>query len=761
MIKLQSSSRLFCLILLFFSNHLPIYNDISAQVKISHVSGIVADARTGAPLQGANVVYGDGRGTVTGGDGRFHFQANSGKLRVVFRYVGYREEVRELELTGGEDIELKIPMFVQATEIDRVVITAGRAEQRLADLTVSVSLIKQESIQAAHTTDAQELMNKTPGIEVLDGQASIRGGSGYSYGAGSRVMVLIDGLPMLSADAGHVRWQSLPFENLSQVEIIKGASSVMYGSSALNGIINFRTAEATSEGVTRFFIEPGIFGNPRSKEWIWWNSPRVFSGMSVSHLKKYGNTDIGAGFFMHIENGYRARNEDNVGRINFLVRRRSKKVSGLTYGVSLNAMHSRKQDFILWEDGITGALKQDISTAQQLLGYSLALDPIISLKRGKRFTHDLRTRLHMTRNDFPDGGQNNSDAVSLFSEYQFRYMISRYISLNTGVMQHSSKIFSPFYGNHKSSNTGGYAQADITPFNRLKLVTGMRLENYSLDGLAEIPVPLFRAGVNYRFFRSTFIRASFGQGHRYPSIAEKHAATTLGAVRIFPNPSIRAESGWNSEIAVKQGISTKYFTGLADIALFYTQNKDMIEYVFSNYYDPVNQVSGRGFRATNIEFSRVYGVETEFIMHTQIRKLPITINGGYLFMYPVEYNIHTGKNTGKYLKFRRKHALNLSVSTVYRKVEINIHSSARSAILDIDDVFLNPLTREEILPGFYDYWDDHNFGYFMMDAAIAYPITDKYRLSLALKNITNTEYMGRPGDIRPHRHFCLRFTGVI
>ena len=38
-----------------------------------------------------------------------------------------------------------------------------------------------------HITDAQELINKTPGIEVLDGQASIRGGSGFSYGVGSRV----------------------------------------------------------------------------------------------------------------------------------------------------------------------------------------------------------------------------------------------------------------------------------------------------------------------------------------------------------------------------------------------------------------------------------------------------------------------------------------------------------------------------------------------------------------------------------------------
>ena len=107
----------------------------------------------------------------------------------------------------------------------------------------------------------------------MDGQASVRGGSGFSYGAGSRVLALIDGLPVLSADAGNIRWQFLPLENLSQIEVIKGASSVLYGSSALNGIINFRTADATNIPETRFFVEAGVFDKPGNKNWIWWDTP--------------------------------------------------------------------------------------------------------------------------------------------------------------------------------------------------------------------------------------------------------------------------------------------------------------------------------------------------------------------------------------------------------------------------------------------------------------------------------------------------------
>ena len=106
---------------------------------------------------------------------------------------------------------------------------------------------------------------------------------------------LLDGLPLMSADAGGIKWNFLPFENLSQVEIIKGASSVMYGSSALNGVINFRTADATNIPLTTFYAEGGIFGKSRNEEWVWWNEPRVFTNISFSHLQKAGNTDVGVG----------------------------------------------------------------------------------------------------------------------------------------------------------------------------------------------------------------------------------------------------------------------------------------------------------------------------------------------------------------------------------------------------------------------------------------------------------------------------------
>ena len=190
------------------------------------IRGSVYDNHTGDPLPNASVIFERGRGTTSGIDGYYHLRVDAGQISVTFRFIGYRAVTRSVFVAPGDTVDLDMGLEQDIGEINQVVVSAGKVEQRLSELTVSMNVIKPEAIASSHITDAADLINKSPGIEVMDGQASIRGGSGYSYGAGSRVLALIDGLPVLSADAGNIRWQFLPLENISQIEIIKGASSV-------------------------------------------------------------------------------------------------------------------------------------------------------------------------------------------------------------------------------------------------------------------------------------------------------------------------------------------------------------------------------------------------------------------------------------------------------------------------------------------------------------------------------------------------------
>lgn len=438
------------------------------------ISGNVYDNLTREPLAGATVIYGLKSGTSTDKNGYFIFRSNPGNIQISFQYIGYKSFTKTVNLNINDSLVLDIGLDRLVMEIDQLVISAGKLEQKISELTVSVSIIKPEMLTENHITDAQELINKTSGIEVIDGQASVRGGSGFSYGAGSRVLALIDGLPVLSADAGNIKWQFLPLDNLSQVEIIKGASSVLYGSSALNGIINFRTADASPDkAITKFFIESGIFGKPRQKNWIWWETPRIFSNASFSHLQKYGNTDLSVATGIYYDNGYRRLNDEKLGRLHLKLKHNNSKINGLSYGVNLNAGHTRKIDFLLWEDAHTGALKQNETTANRIYGTFIALDPFLYFKVNEFSKHELKTRIQFTDNEIPDAKETGSNALSFYTEYLNWKKLNRYFSINVGLTENYSRIISLFYGDHQSLNISGIHRLMQIREKNLNLLEGL------------------------------------------------------------------------------------------------------------------------------------------------------------------------------------------------------------------------------------------------------------------------------------------------
>ncbi len=732
------------------------FNIASAQ---SIVEGRVFDNNSLEPLHGVYVIFDKTQGTTTDSDGFYRIKSESSRLIITYQFIGYKPVKKTIDLVQGDSVRLNIGMDMEMQEIGQIVVSANKTEQKVAELTVSMDILKANDFLNTHITDAQELINKTSGIEVLDGQASIRGGSGFSYGVGSRVLALIDGLPVLSPDAGNIKWQFLPLENIAQIEIIKGASSVLYGSSALNGIINFRTAEASNIPETHFFTEVGAYGKPKNSNWIWWNSPRIFATVSFSHLQKIGKTDFGLGINLFTDNSYRKYNDEKLGRVSLRFKHYDQKVTGLTYGMNINAGYTPKTDFILWEDADKGALKQDTSSVSFLHGSFFAFDPYISFNNNSRLKHDLKVRLQSANNRFPVRDENNSDALSLYSEYQLSYQLADCINLTGGISDNYSKVVSNFHGDHNSFNIAGFLQLEANPVSRLNMVAGLRLEQNSLDSEHDKKIPIFRTGINWQAAEYTFLRASFGQGYRFPSIAEKYAATTLGSVKIYPNPFVLPERGWSSEVGIKQGIMLGEITGQADLSVFYSQNSNMIEYLFGSYEDPVTGISGVGFMADNLEQSRVYGTEIEFLLNRNWSDIKITAGGGYTYIYPVEFNAYTNKSTGEFLKYRRKHSFKINIGASSKKFETNLTLYAKSKILNIDDIFLDEAIGEQILPGFPQYWLTHNTAYLVLDSSLGYNLNQWLILSFVVKNITNTEYMGRPGDIQPQRNFSLRLSG--
>ena len=142
--------------------------------------------------------------------------------------------------------------------LGEVVVTAGKFNHKIEDLTISMEVIQPELIQSKNTRSVEAVLDQTPGLNILDGEPQIRGGSGFTFGVGSKVAVLVDDMPLLSGDAGRPEWGFVPVENIEQIEVIKGAASVLSGASALSGVIHIKTAEPTLDPVTKFSVYSGI-----------------------------------------------------------------------------------------------------------------------------------------------------------------------------------------------------------------------------------------------------------------------------------------------------------------------------------------------------------------------------------------------------------------------------------------------------------------------------------------------------------------------
>ena len=152
------------------------------------VNGQVLDAQTNDPLIGANIFTSEG-GTSTNWDGTFSIVLFSSDSLMV-SYVSYDNQVLSYEeiIALGEDVV--IYLNPSNNILETATVTGSKYEQRLSESTVSIEVVKPRLINNINTVEVDEVLQKVPGVQMIDGQANIRGGSGYSYGAGSRVMLL-------------------------------------------------------------------------------------------------------------------------------------------------------------------------------------------------------------------------------------------------------------------------------------------------------------------------------------------------------------------------------------------------------------------------------------------------------------------------------------------------------------------------------------------------------------------------------------------
>lgn len=726
------------------------------------VKGTVRDVGSGQPMVAVNISADRRSGTITDQEGAFSLRLDPGEHQIEFYYVGYEMVTEAVILRAGETVILDVGMEVSTRMIDEVVVSAGKYEQKLSDVTVSLEVIKPQQLSNQNITSLDMIMEKTPGISILDGQPSIRGGSGFSYGVGSRVLMLVDDLPMISGDAGDIKWNYMPVENLNQIEVIKGASSVLYGSSALNGVINLRTKFPGNEPSTEITAFGGVRMDPKREELIWWDRQPLFAGASFMHMRKIGNLELSVGGNYYKDEGYREYDYEHRIRGNLAARYRFKKIKGLIAGLSASGMYIDQSDFLLWQDADSGAFRQRPETYAPFNGHRYNIDPFIEYYTQGGDKHSLRTRLFSVGN-----ATLNADLSSFtkvwYAEYRFLKKFGNRINWTSGASFSRNTVLANLYEDHRGSNVAVYTQLDAHVFKRLKVSSGIRWETNTLNGELYYSLPVVRTGINYQAATATYIRASFGQGYRFPSVAEKYASTDIGGLKLFKNPDLQPERGWGGELGVKQGFSLGNWSGFADLALFWTEYKNMIEYIFGAHPPDsveIPTIEHVGFKALNIGTARINGAEISLAATGKAGPFEMQMNGGYTFMNPVDPSLmeELGREEkdSYVLKYRRRHLFKMDIELQVWKLVTGVNFQYNSRMIQVDSVFIDPLVGNLLQPGFPDYWHEHATGYTLVDFRLGLNITEGLRINAILRNAFNVEYLGRPGDLGPPRNITLQ-----
>jgi outer membrane receptor protein involved in Fe transport len=746
------------------------------------IKGTISDSKTKETIVGASVVVDDATGTATDINGAYFFKMPSGKHKIEFKYVGYKSQIKNIDAKENDTIKINSALDQDSKTLDIVVVSAGKFEQKLSDVTVSMEVIKPTLAEDKAVTSIDKAIDQVPGVNIIDGQANIRGGAGFSYGAGSRVLVMVDEMPMLTAGQGDVKWTFLPIENCEQVEVIKGASSALFGSSAINGVINFRTAYAKDEPETKIVFAGGIYDRPKRKELTWWTgSNPAYSGINFYHSEKIGQLDLVVGGNVYSNDGYREDDYEQRYRFNTNLRYRFKKVPGLAVGVNFNNMNSKGGLFTLWARPDSALFPYGNKT----IAYSAVrtnIDPFITFTDKNGGRQALRTRYFHTL-DLNSTNQTNSSDM-YYSEYQYQKHYGNGLTWTSGTVYNYSEVHSgAIYGNHFSTNVALFAQFD-KKFDRLTTSFGIRGEYYKTDVIetkeninlfmdpskpiakASKVKPVLRAGANYRLKEFTFLRASFGQGFRFPTIAERYIRTSASGLDVYPNDSLKAESGWSSEIAIKQGVRIGGWKGFVDLSAFWSEYRNMMEFTFGQFGTPTPPFNtptllGLGFQSQNIGNTRIRGIELSIMGEGKMGPVNVTTLLGYTYIDPrqTDFNlaVDSSRNTlpTNLLKYRYQHSGKADIAFGYKKWNTGISMRANSYMANIDKVFGE---NESSFPGMAAYRAQHDKGDAIFDYRISYQLDKSSKIAFIIDNLFNREVMDRPANLLPQRCFIAQLT---
>lgn len=210
-------------------------NTFKAQIK---------DAESKTALVGATaILQNTDNGANSDEEGQIQLQnIPNGKQVIVFSYVGYIERTDTFNFPLIQTQPIEILLSINEEETEEVIVTSTRSSRTIDDVPTRIEAISGEELEEKGNMkpgDIRMMLNESTGIQTQQTSATSGNSSIRIQGLdGKYTQVLRDGFPLYSGFSGGLSLLQIVPLDLKQVEVIKGASSTLYGGGAIAGLVN-------------------------------------------------------------------------------------------------------------------------------------------------------------------------------------------------------------------------------------------------------------------------------------------------------------------------------------------------------------------------------------------------------------------------------------------------------------------------------------------------------------------------------------------
>lgn len=633
-----------------------------------------------------------------------------------------------------------------STETAEIVVTANRMERSLADVAVPVQLIQAADLADKAHLRLSDLLKTLPNLQVHTflGQGIQMQGLDADY-----TLVLLDGEPIIGRNGGTLDLDRIDLSTVERIELVRGASSSLYGSEAMGGVINIIT-KRIEKSEANAQVRYGSFNNLYLSSG--YSATQARTGFQLQYtFNRSDGYDVGfdgidpiATPFVEHRVQHKLQYKNAELRLNWNCAEQDSKSQ---FEVGLSNINEVRND---WNVGFT--LKH-----QPQIGRTLNLRSFVA-----RYQNDLNIRL-VTTNTLTENTR--FDQYLAKTELQYDRLLDEKRFLNVGFGAQQESVLATRLANERKTNAGGFLFGQyIRQLHRKEWTLGLRIDQNGVYKTAISPkIAFFK-----RLTTGKTFRMSLGRGFKAPTFQQLYldfnnpavGYSVFGAENIVAGLEQLTRQGQiQSQIREVEAVSLKpeygntlnigyeipLYQGRFVGNFFYNDVQNLIETA------PVAIKTNNAQVFTYFNLNRVFtsGIETEWKRNFKKVKL----GAGYTFLMTGDYavlseirkgNLYTLNAEGQVRKMRfldygglnnrSKHVFNVFINHPFQiknfgawEQHLNVRYNGRYGFRDVNGNLVLDDSREYVK------------GYFLVNWNLQKPIKKVGNFTLGIDNVLDAQ----------------------